>query len=162
MPRKFSNIKMSKILYSVLVLSVLFFQACKMDGEKQLSTDLIQNPISAEGEVSEAELPKFKFKKTDHDFGKIIDGVKVAFKFRFTNVGGSDLLIHNVKTTCGCTVSRFPREPIAPGESAFIELTFDSDRRGGFNHKTATVLANTQPNVTKLSIKATVVKADEL
>jgi len=41
-------------------------------------------------------------------------------------------------------------------------LTFDSSRRTGFNHKSASVVANTQPNVVNLQIKAMVISADEL
>lgn len=156
---------MNKVLFGffVVVLMSFIFVACDDDkNDDKLSTDLIQNPITADGQENLNELPIIKFKTQEHDFGKIIDGVKVAFKFRFTNVGGADLIISQVKTTCGCTVSRFSKEAIIPGESGFIELTFDSQRRTGFNHKSATVLTNAQPNVTSLSIKAMVMSADDL
>lgn len=147
----------------VLAFLILGIVSCdEPDTEKKLSTDLINNPVSADGSGQKEELPKFKFVKLEHDFGKIIDGVKVAYKYKFTNVGGSDLIIDQVKTTCGCTISKYPTEPVKPGETKFIELTFDSSRRKGFNQKSATVVANTQPNVVKLILKATVVSADEL
>jgi hypothetical protein len=154
-----------KYFVAALVSLVLVFSlyACNMKEEKDtLSTDLISNPISADSPNQNGKLPQFSFKTTEHDFGKIIDGVKVSYKFRFTNVGNADLIISNVKTTCGCTVSRFPKKPVKPGESEFIELTFDSSRRQGFNHKAASVLANTQPNVATLNIKALVISADQL
>jgi len=154
----------SFFLVFILLFGLLFLQSCneEQNSEELLSTDLVQNPISADGASSLEQLPKIEFKKTEHDFGKIIDGVKVAFKFKFTNTGNSDLVISQVKTSCGCTVSRYPKKAIKPGESAYIELTFDSERRKGFNHKTATVVANTQPNVTTLSIKAMVIGADDI
>ena len=145
-----------------IVLFLLVFSSCHNKGTEKLSTDLINNPISAEGDTSLSNLPKFKFVTLEHDFGRIVDGVKVAYKFKFTNVGGSDLVISQVKPTCGCTATRFPHSPIKPGESAFIELTFDSSRRKGFNHKSASVVANTQPNVVNLQIKAMVISAEEL
>lgn len=153
-----------KIINSVFGILLLMFLlvSCNNSDSDHLSTDLINNPISAEGDTSLSKLPKFKFKTLEHDFGRIVDGVKVAYKFKFTNVGGSDLIISQVKPTCGCTATRFPHNPIKPGETAFIELTFDSSRRKGFNHKSASVVANTQPNVVNLQIKAMVISAEEL
>ncbi len=154
---------MRRVVLFLGVVSLLFgLSSCHHDKtNSQLSTDLINNPVSAEGEADMSMLPKFKFDTTEHDFGKIIDGVKVAYKFKFTNVGGSDLIISQVRPTCGCTATRFPHNPVKPGESAFIELTFDSSRRIGFNHKSASVVANTQPNVVNLQIKAMVMPADK-
>ena len=148
------------ILFAVASLSILSCNQNKSDDS--LSSDLINNPVSSLNSSDTNSLPKFEFVSTEHDFGNIIEGVKVAFKFKFKNVGGSDLIINQVKTSCGCTVSRFPKKAIKPGQSNFIELTFDSRMRKGFNHKNATVLANTQPNVIKLNIKAMVQPADEL
>lgn len=153
--------KIIKIILGIWLLGLLLF-SCGNNDSAQLSTDLINNPISAEGDTSLSKLPKFKFKTLEHDFGRIVDGVRVAYKFKFTNVGGSDLIISQVKPTCGCTASNYPKEPIKPGESAYIELTFNSSRRIGFNHKSASVVANTQPNVVNLQIKAMVISADEL
>ncbi len=146
----------------MIFLSLFFITSCGNHDSKKLSTDLINNPISADGDTSLSNLPKFEFKTLEHDFGRIVDGVKVAYKFKFTNVGGSDLIISQVKPTCGCTATKFPHNPIKPGESDYIELTFDSSRRIGFNHKSASVVANTQPNVVNLQIKAMVISADEL
>ena len=41
-----------------------------------------------------------------------------------------------------------------------IELTFDSKHQPGKNFKNATIVANTQPNVIELKIRAEVVKAE--
>ena len=153
---------MNKIIFILFLASSLFMLACNNSKTKdELSSDLINNPVSADNKGDKSSLPKFKFVTQEHDFGNVLEGVKVAYKFKFTNVGGSDLIINQVKTSCGCTVSRFPKTPIKPGESNFIELTFDSYRRKGFNHKNATVLANTQPNVHTLNIKAMVQTASD-
>ncbi len=156
---------MSRIVLVIIFgfVSAFLLESCNQSTDKKtLSPDLIQNPISADGKVEIDKLPIIKFKSLEHDFGKIIDGVKVAYKFKFTNTGQSDLIISQVTTSCGCTVSRYPKEAIKPGKSDFVELTFDSNRRTGFNHKTANVVANTQPNVTTLNIKAMVISADDL
>lgn len=60
--------------------------------------------------------PKISFDKNLHEFGKFkeADG-KVTHKFEFVNTGGSDLVIQNVTASCGCTASRWTREPVPPG-----------------------------------------------
>ena len=148
----------------ILIISILgVFSACDNSSDSgKLSPDLIENPNSASGNSSMDQLPKFKFKTTEHDFGKILDGVKVSFTFKFKNIGGSDLIIHQVKTSCGCTVSKFSKEPIPPGKEGRIQLTFDSSHRRGFNNKVATVVANSQPNTEILKIKAMVLGPEEL
>ena len=135
--------------------------ACNQDDPNKLPADLINNPISADGEKDLSALPKFEFVTTEHDFGKLIEGVKVSFKFKFKNVGGADLVISQVKTSCGCTASSFSKEPISPGGSGVIELTFDSSHQPGKNFKNATIVANTQPNIIELKIRAEVVQADK-
>ena len=101
--------------------------------------------------------PFITFEKVNHDFGDVIQGEKVTYNFQFHNTGGTDLLISKVSTSCGCTVGKYPKESIKPGEGGEIEVTFDTHRRKGIQNKTITVLANTEPNKTMLRIKANVV-----
>ena len=154
---------MNKIFFklSFIFLALAFLSACNQEDTNKLPADLINNPISADGENDLSTLPKFQFVSTDHDFGKLIEGVKVSFKFKFKNVGGSDLVINQVKTSCGCTASSYSKDPIPPGGSGVIELTFDSKHQPGKNFKYATIVANTQPNIIKLNIRAEVVQPDK-
>jgi len=142
---------------SILLLIALLVISCKSDANRKLSTDVVQNPISATGDGDIKGLPMVKFASLEHDFGKVIQGEKVTYGFKFENTGKSDLLISNVSTACGCTVSRYPKEIVPPGGHDVIYVTFDSSGRKGFQSKTATVIANTQPNQTILKIKAQVV-----
>lgn len=147
-------------LFVVLMIS-LGLTSCKENSAKQLTPDMIQNPNSASGEVDMSILPKMEFEKTKHDFGKIVEGVKISYTYKFKNVGGSDLVVSKVNVTCGCTSSFFTKEPIPPGGHGRIKLTFDSSNRPGSNHKQATVVANTQPSTQVLNITAMVVKPNE-
>ena len=147
------------LIFTVLVV----LMACSgTSDDGNLSPNLIENPNTANGNGDMSQPPKFKFKTTEHDFGKIVDGVKVSFTFKFKNVGGSDLIISQVKTSCGCTVSKYSDGPIPPGKEGRVQLTFDSSHRRGFNNKIATVVANTQPNTEILKIKAMVLGPEEL
>jgi len=153
---------MIRNIFFVLVLFA-FFTSCQEE-EQTIKPSDVKNPNTAKGidKKKQDEMPKFEFEKTAHDFGKVVDGVKISYAFKFKNTGGSDLIIHTVNTDCGCTASEFTKKPIAPGESGFIRLTFDSKGRIGKNHKTATIVANTSPNVVVLKLNANVIKMSEL
>ena len=148
---------MKKAFYLLLfpLLSLLFSCGSGNDG---LSTDLVKNQNSAQGNTNSTEGPKFQFKEDVHDFGRLNQGEKVKFSFRFKNVGNADLIIASASASCGCTVADYPRTPIKPGAEGTIDVSFNSEGKKGFQHKTVTVLANTNPNSIQLSIKAQVVE----
>ena len=75
--------------------------------------------------------PQITFDHLEHNFGTIKKGEKVTHVFSFTNTGDADLLIKNVKTTCGCTVGDYNKEPIKPGETDEIKVTFNSNGKHG-------------------------------
>ena len=122
-----------------------------------ISSDVVNNPNTANGKSDPTKLPAIKFVEEVHDFGKIIEGETVSYYFKFTNTGRSDLLIADVNTSCGCTVPSYPKEPIHPGQSNFIKVSFNSAGKRGFQTKNIVIVANTQPNSTAIKIKAQVV-----
>jgi hypothetical protein len=127
---------------------------------KPISGDLVNNPNSASGNQDKGILPVIQFEETLHDFGKIIEGETVSYDFNFTNTGKSDLIIAEVTSSCGCTVPSYPKTPIRPGESGILKVAFNSNGRRGFQSKSVVVAANTQPNVTLITIKAQVVNPE--
>jgi hypothetical protein len=129
--------------------------ACKNSAVKegeQINTDVVNNPLSAESSVDMDKLPKFSFEKDTHDFGVIFQGEKVSYGFKFTNTGKTDLIINSASGSCGCTVPNYPKNPIPPGGSGQIDVTFDSNGKQGKQTKTVTLIANTIPNTTVLTI----------
>ncbi len=133
----------------------LIASACKNNNNK-LSTDLINNPNSASGTENIGDLPKFQFETDLHDFGKVTEGEKLTYSFKFKNTGKTDLVIASANASCGCTVPEVPKEPIRPGKESVITVTFNTAGKSGFQHKTVTVVANTQPSNYVLNIKAMV------
>ena len=118
-------------------------------------------PKAAEPEVKpDGPLPSFAFETEEHDFGTITDGDIVEKVFKFTNTGEAPLIISNATATCGCTVPRWPKEPVAVGETGEIQVRFNSRNKVGIQNKTITITANTYPSVNKLRIKANVLKAE--
>lgn len=82
------------------------------------------------------------FEEDSHDFGDIFRGERVSHKFTFSNQGTGDLVIENVKTSCGCTAAAPSNKTISPGTEAGIEVTFRSDVFRGNTRKTITVNSN--------------------
>ncbi|MGV6829585.1 MAG: DUF1573 domain-containing protein [Flavobacteriales bacterium] len=98
---------------------------------------------------------KITFKSETVDYGEIkknSDGVRV---FEFTNTGDAPLIISKVKSTCGCTVPKKPKDPIAPGESGVIEVKYATNRVGPIR-KTITVYSNADEPVKAIKIKGKV------
>jgi len=140
----------------LFLICLLVLTSCGNNSET-ISTDLVNNPNSASGNVDMGNLPAFKFDAEEHDFGRISDGEKVSYTFKFSNSGKSDLIISDAKATCGCTVADYPKTPIKPGEESGITVSFNSEGKKGIQNKTVTLVANTQPNTKVLTIKAEVV-----
>jgi len=138
-----------------LLLAITVISSC--NNNNRISTDIVNNPITANGGSDTTSLPRFQFETDNHDFGKIIQGEKVTYSFKFKNVGKSDLVITGASGSCGCTVPSFPKNPIAPGQSGKIDVQFNSDGKKGIQNKTITVAANTQPNTVILKIKVEIV-----
>jgi len=156
---------MKKFLPFILVLCLVagLLVSCKSkSGNTDLPAGLVTNPNSANGTYDKDALPVISFEKDFHDFGKLISGEQVTYSFKFKNTGKSLLIIANVSTSCGCTVSSFPKQPIKPGEGGTVDVSFDSKDRHGLQTKTITVFTNTQPPSTILRIQSSVVEPDEI
>lgn len=89
------------------------------------------------------------FEEEIHDFGTLKQGGDASTEFKFTNTGTEPLIISNAKGSCGCTVPEWPREPIAPGQSAAIKVKYDSKRVGPIN-KSVTITSNASNTPTKV------------
>ena len=139
------------------LLAFLFF-SCMKKSNGNLDTSVINNPATASGKADKDKLPIMTFEKKTHNFGKLIDGEVIVHFFKFTNTGKSDLIIANVIASCGCTVAAFPKKPIKPGGSDYIEVKFDSKGKSGKFHKNITVYSNTIPNQQEIYIEGNVEK----
>ena len=147
-----------KIIFSfILFTCFLYLSSCNSGGNGLISTDVVNNPNTANGITDPSKLPVIKFYEEIHDFGKIIEGETVSYTFKFKNTGKADLLIGDVSTSCGCTVPSYPKTPIHSGKEDAIKVAFNSAGKHGFQTKNIVVISNTQPNTTMIRIKAEVV-----
>ncbi|MBX7242395.1 MAG: DUF1573 domain-containing protein [Bacteroidia bacterium] len=152
---------MKKVILSIfVVLFAVSFTACQKNedagGDKAKTTGTDTNKVAAdaapakEAFIEKAEsLPKtkVKFDKDEFDFGKIKEGDEVSHRFNFTNVGTNDLVITNVKPSCGCTTPTYSQDPVKPGEKGFIDVKFNSSGKTGMQNKNVTVTANLEENI---------------
>jgi len=115
--------------------------------------------ISLVGYTSSAQA-KISFKNETVDYGKIVKGSDGVRVFEFTNTGDAELVITNVKSSCGCTVPKKPEEPIAPGASGSIEVKYDTNRVGPIR-KTVTVYSNANEPIKALKIKGEVLNSSK-
>jgi hypothetical protein len=146
-------------LLAVVVMGLCVLTACGEKTEGKLSTDLVTSPKSAT-ETSDKQAA-IKFDKEEHDFGTLLQGEVVSYSFHFTNVGNMPLIVSEVGSSCGCTVGDYPREPIAPGKTGSIKVTYNSAGHHGFQSRYLTVMTNTNPAKTTLRIKGKVLTPDQ-
>ena len=94
---------------------------------------------------SSSRKPVVEFYKTTYNYGKIEQGDKVEYNFKFKNTGGKELVISNATATCGCTQPSFPFIPIGPGEEGYIGVVFDSKGKLGRQKPAITITTNAKP-----------------
>ena len=92
--------------------------------------------------------PVFSVESTTVDLGKIKGSTANEVEFKFTNNGKRDLIIRNIKASCGCTAIQqgVQGQGIKPGESSSIKATFNSGSYKGKVTKAIYVYTNDPKN----------------
>ncbi len=106
-----------------------------------LAVFAINANITAQQGTAFVQGPKLTLDKEVHNYGKIKKGADGSCYFTISNSGTEPLLVSNAKGSCGCTVPDWPREPIAPGETAKMKVTYATNRVGPIN-KSVTITSN--------------------
>ncbi len=130
-----------KKVFSLLIVVAFVFTAYAQDA----------NPDKSK-KVKE---PEITFESLVHDYGNIMQGDNGTCEFVFKNTGKADLLLTNCRSSCGCTVPEWPKDPIAPGKKAVIKVKYNTQRIGAIN-KSITVESNAVNNRVVLNIKGNV------
>ena len=106
-------------------------------------------------ETKQKDKGEMKFEKTRHDFGIFSqDTAIVTYDFIFTNVGKSPLIIHEAAASCGCTIPEYTLEPIMPGKTGKISVTYNGKgRRPGVFRKSITIHNNGKQTPVRLYIE---------
>jgi hypothetical protein len=109
--------------------------------------------------AADPNAPDITFESEVHDYGTLDYGSDGNYAFKFTNTGNNPLVITDAKGSCGCTVPKWPKEPVLKGQSSSINVSYDTKRPGPFT-KTVTVTSNAKSATKVLTIKG-VVKSQE-
>jgi hypothetical protein len=106
-----------------------------------------------------ANAPAMKLVNNEFDIGKMPVNLTKEVEFKFTNTGKSDLIIRNIRATCGCTALQQGKSVVAPGETSSIKAVFSSGANPGMQHKNIYVHTNDPKNAEViLTIRGEVVK----
>ena len=124
-------------LFTIALVSV----SCKKSAVSKVKNENIE--LAKERDLNNKILPLVSFDKITYDFGTIDEGEIVETTFLMKNIGKSDLVVTNAKSTCGCTVPSWPKEAVKPGESAPIHVKFNSSGKKNKISKTITLTTNT-------------------
>ncbi|MCF8229136.1 MAG: DUF1573 domain-containing protein [Bacteroidales bacterium] len=99
--------------------------------------------------------PEISFEKTVHDYGTIEVGGDGTCYFEFENTGKEPLILSRPRSSCGCTVPTWPKQPILPGKTDKVKVTYNTKRVGRIN-KSVTIYSNAKNNPVILRIKGEV------
>ncbi len=135
-----------------LIVSLIFI-SCDVRRKDKIADDAFKLKEQALKESTSVEIID-----SSYNFGKVVDGDKVEYNYRFRNTGNKPLVIINASASCGCTVPQKPEKPILPGEIGFIKVVFDSRGRIGETHKSITVTSNAHPGFPELKLEGEVIK----
>ena len=119
-------------------------------------SDLVYNPVRADGTIDSSYLPILTWEEEVYDFGEVFEGDIVSKEFVFTNTGTAPLLIINATSTCGCTIPEWPKKPVPPDSTSSIKVKFNTLHKPGNQSKEVTIFANTFPNTRKITLKGKV------
>lgn len=153
---------------SALLLLLALFISCAEEStpavaepgaEATGNAAVIRNPIAepAATAADSAAAARLNFAETEYQFGEVKEGTIVRHRFAFTNTGQAPLLITDARSTCGCTVPSYPKEPVAPGASAEVEVVFNTTHKYGRQRKPITITANTIPSMTTIYVDGTII-----
>lgn len=129
------------VLFTLLVFGVTFGV---MAQQSKTST-----PAGTQAEIT--------FDKLEHDYGDVPRNGNGETTFTYKNTGKIPLILSNVRSSCGCTVPAWSKEPLMPGQTASIRVKYNTANPGPIN-KTVTVESNASNNRVILRIKGKVLK----
>ena len=112
--------------------------------------DKIADDTAAQKALALKETTTVQIIDSAYNYGKVTEGEKVEYSYRFKNTGSKPLIIVDASSTCGCTIPQRPEKPILSGEIGFIKVVFDSRGKVGNTHKLITVVSNANPEFPQL------------
>lgn len=104
-----------------------------------------------------AQAPKFEADNAVHKFADTREGEVLSHTFTIKNTGNAPLIISDYKVACPCTKAELPSEPILPGQSYKMKVTFDTKGKYEWQDRAILLQTNTKKKEEKLRIKVFVI-----
>lgn len=90
--------------------------------------------------------------KTKADLGEFNWKEPQSVLFTLTNTGKNLLVIHDVNTSCGCITVDYNKEPVKPGSTLVIKVTYTAEHAEQIN-KTISLHCNMEKSPIQLQVK---------
>jgi hypothetical protein len=142
------------VTYAFLLSCAVMTVSCD---EKKNEEAAVSQQDSTGAPIQELKQTTLAFTETEFEFGDVKEGEFAKHEFVFKNTGSEPLYVKDAKASCGCTTPEWTKDTIAPGGEGKILVEFNSEGRPGNFTKTVTVLANTDPEATVITIKGFVI-----
>ncbi|MCD6013651.1 MAG: hypothetical protein K0Q79_3513 [Flavipsychrobacter sp.] len=113
-------------------------------------------PAPAAAPTPDPDAGVFKFKEETHDYGEVLEGPLAECEFTFKNTGKKPIVITEAHGSCGCTVPKWPTEPILPGKTGTIRVSYNTQGRQGPIMKDITINSNAKQQPMVLHIRGNV------
>ncbi|MCD8282460.1 MAG: DUF1573 domain-containing protein [Prevotella sp.] len=123
---------------------------------------LLLSLFAISGVSAQTAQASIKFERTTINLGTFSEKDPVRkCVFTYTNKGDLPLVIDRAVASCGCTVPKYTKEPVKPGETGQINVTYNGKGKfPGHFKKTITVRTNGDPSVTRLYIEGEMTEAE--
>ena len=116
--------------------------------------------INQNEEMAKKSGQEIFFTETTHDYGEIAIDSDGLYKFAFKNLNDEDIVVNKVRSTCGCTIPSWDKNPIGPGMTGEIQVKYNTALAGSFM-KTIYVYSSASNSPVKLVIKGKVIEGEE-
>lgn len=100
------------------------------------------------------------FAETTYNFGEMMEDGPGTFKIEFKNKGDQPIIINRVRSSCGCTIPSWPKEPVAPEQTGEIEVKYNTALTGSFM-KSVYIYSTAENSPVKLMVKGKVIPKDK-
>jgi hypothetical protein len=100
--------------------------------------------------------PRAEVTEWKKSFGKVEQGDPVKFDYEIRNTGDQPLVFERYEVACSCTAAQLPPQPLLPGKTATITVTFNTSSAIGRQDRVVKIYSNDPKKLIRLRLKGDV------
>lgn len=113
------------------------------------------------GVVAQTLSNTIQFEERVHNFGTILEtNGKVSHTFIFYNNGKTPVTISDIHSGCGCIGKTLSKDPVHPGKTGKVTITFDPGYKSGFFSKEIVVFSNGGNEFNRIWVEGNITPAE--